>query len=351
MFNSSFADISSKELKILANSGEWSNYKPDNFDLVKTMGESAFRWSPEADAEQIEDSQLISRNPYIQFKPNALALGERKTKSGILIYKKYYSFDYKGRRELGKIIKPNSKNFITLGCSFTLGTGLNDNETFPYFFNRGWSRGFNVYNMGIYGAGANDILDDLKSFKRFDDIPKTGGIVLYTAIFDHIERSLCTLNCYRNTYKSWVLKKSNYQYDSKTQTMVNKGSFAESRPVKGLLFSAIANISIFNNVNIPSELTDEQIEHYILMLVEMKKIVKEKLKADFYFTFYPGYYQHWDRIKKTLEKHQVKYVDLSDIDLKNITDRRDSIILDGHPTSLSSYLYAQIIGSRLPVLD
>lgn len=348
VFNYSFAVDTAQALKILANAGEWATYKPDNFDFVSKLGDAAFLWSTDANAESLDDQQLITRDPYIQFKPHAMVMAQRKTKSGIELYKKFYSFDAKGRRSIGMDIRPNRKNFIALGCSFTLGTGLNDNETFPYYFTLGHSRGLNVFNMGIYGAGANDILDDLKSFKRFEDIPKTGGIVLYTALYDHIERSLCTLNCYRNTYKGWVLKKSNYEYDSKNKTMVNKGSFADSRPIKGLLFNALASISLFDKLNIPPELTDSQIEQYVLMLVEMKKIVKEKIGADFYFTFYPGYYEYWDRIKAKLDKYQIKYFDLSDIDLKNVTDQRHAIILDGHPTKLASYLYANIIGKRLP---
>lgn len=334
-------------LKILVKNSKWATYVPENFNLVSKLGDGAFRWSTDAEAEQIEDSQLISRDPYIQFKPHALALAERKTKSGVVIYKKYYSFDAKGRRSTGSANLAQRKNFITLGCSFTLGTGLSDNETFPYFLMSSYNLE-NIFNMGIYAAGANDILDDLKSFKRFEDIPKTGGVVLYTAIYDHIERSLCTLNCYRSTYKPWVLKKSNYQYDSDSGKMINVGSFAESRPIKGKIYSWLANIDLFSKINIPPELTDDQIEHYVLMLVEMKKIVKEKLKAEFYFTFYPGYYEHWPRIKSKLEQHQIKYVDLSHIDLKDITDQRHSIILDGHPTSLSNYLYALLVSSRLP---
>jgi hypothetical protein len=334
-------------LKYLATSGSWKDYIPENFNLLKKLGPSALTWSTDAPAEDISDEKLITRDPYLIFKPNTTIAAKRITKTGLRIYDVKYSFDASSRRFTKKNTSVTKKNLILLGCSFTLGSGLNDSETFSFYLSE-LRPDYNVYNLGIYGAGANDILDDLKSFKRFEDIPKTRGIVLYTAIFDHIERTTCTLNCYRTTYKDWVLKKSNYVYDEKNQQLNRIGSFDESRPIKGLIFNLMANIRLFDKVNIPQELSDSQIVLYIQMLLEIKKISKEKLNSDFYFTFYPGGYEYWDKIKAALSKNNIKYLDLSKIDLKAASDNRNYIILDGHPTKLANYLYANLVHYRLP---
>ena len=334
-------------LKLLAKEGVWKNYVPDNYELVTKLGDRAFSWSNDSESEKIEDSQVVTKDPFIIFKPDFTINTQRKTKSGILIYKAKYTFDAKSRRYTHGQKNPNNKNIIALGCSFTLGTGVNDQETFPFYLSE-LRKDYSIYNLGIYGAGANDILDDLRSFKRFEDISHKGGFVLHTAIFDHIERSLCTLNCYRVTYRDWVLKKSNYVYDEKNNILINKGSFAASRPAKGLVFQLLAGISLFDKINVPRELTNEQIEHYVRMLSEMKRISQEKLNSDFYFTFYPNFYEKWDRIKKSLEKHQIKYIDLSNIDFKEATDKRNVILLDGHPTKLANYLYASLLHQQLP---
>ncbi len=343
---SSIDCVFAADFKAIANDINWKNYRPDNFDLVKKLGENAFNWSTDADAEKIDEEQVLSREPYLIFKPHAVMQGERKTKSGIQLYKVKYSYDEHSRRTTGVPAVVGNRNILLLGCSYTLGTGLNDRETFASYLGE-LRKDFNVYNFGIYGAGANDVLDDLHSFRRFSDVSLSGGIVVYTAIFDHFERSLCSLNCYRNTYRDWVLKKSNYQFDQQSSALVNTGSFSSSRPIKGLLYNLMARIPLFDGINIPSELTDEQIDLFSLMLAEMKQTSKDKLNSEFLFTFYPGQYQHWDRIKVSLKKHKIKFIDLSKVNLKRDTEGRNLIVLDGHPTKLSNAIYAGLLHSHL----
>jgi hypothetical protein len=154
-------------LKYLATSGAWKHYIPENFNLLKKLGPSALTWSTDAPAEDISDEMLITRNPYPIFKPNITVKAKRITKAGLKIYDVKYTFDASSRRFTKKNSLVTQKNLILLGCSFTLGSGLNDSETFPYYLNE-LRPDYNVYNLGIYGAGANDILDDLNSFKRFE---------------------------------------------------------------------------------------------------------------------------------------------------------------------------------------
>ena len=192
------------------------------------------------------------------------------------------------------------------------------------------------------------MLDDLRSFNRFADISKVGGVVVYTAISDHFERTFCTLNCYRPTYRDWVLKKSNYEFDPKSSVLINRGSFRSTRLFKGPIFTALAAIPLFDNLNIPRELTDSQIELFVRLLSEMKQISREKLNSDFYFTLYPQMYQHWPRIKAELEKQQIKYLDLSDADFGKVTNYSHVIPRDGHPSKLANSLYAELLNQILP---
>ncbi|MGZ3691125.1 MAG: hypothetical protein ACXVAX_06465 [Pseudobdellovibrio sp.] len=336
-------------LSYLSNNPPWNSYVPNNNDIFKKRGDGAFFWTNDAEPEQVPDSKLVTRDPVLVFKPNVTIEAERKTNYGVSIYKTKYTIDAFSRRliENKKEDIENKRNLIFLGCSFTFGTGVADDENFPYYMSQ-YRPNFNVYNLGIYGAGANDILDDLRSFSRFKDISKTGGVVVYTAIFDHIERSICNTNCYGKTYRDWVLKKSNYQYDPENQVLVNRGSFQESRPITSMIYGLLSKIGLIDSINIPSKLSDEQIELYVMMISEMKKTAKDKFNADFYFTFYPGYYNEWERIKPFLKKYNIKYLDLSKMDLKESSGNRHAIILDGHPTKLAHYLYASILNYQLP---
>lgn len=314
---------------------------------MSAAAEDLLIWSNDAPAESISDSDIITRDPFIVFRPGLVTAAERRTKSGILIYKATYKFDAHSRRETATNQNSNYQNILLLGCSYTLGTGLNNDETFGYFLSQ-MRRQHNVYNLGIYGAGANDVLDDLRAFTRFSDISQKGGVVVYTGITDHLERTFCTLNCYRPTYRDWVLKKSNYEFDFKTEKLINRGSFRDSRPIKGPLFSLLAAVPIFDNVNIPRDLTSGQIELFVRMLAEMKHLSKEKLNSDFYFTFYPQQYAHWPRFKAELEKQQIKYLDLSNADFAKTTGNQHVILRDGHPSKLASQLYAELLNQHLP---
>lgn len=336
-------------LSYLSNNPPWNNYLPANYDIVKKKGDAAFYWSNEADPEKIDDHRLVMRDPYIIIKPSSVVEVERKTNSGVVIYKRKYTVDEMSRRltPVKKDEIDTRRNLIFIGGSFTFGTGLADDETFPYYFSQ-YRPNFNVYNLGIYSAGANDMLDDMRSFARFTDIPKTGGIVFYTAIFDQIEKSVCQLGCYTSPGRKSVLKKSNYQYDSVSQGLVNRGSFESSQPITTIIFDLLGKIGLIDTISIPFKLTDDRIELYVMMIAEMKKISRDRLKADFYFTMYPGYYENWDRIKPFLKKYGIKYLDLSKMDFKTATNQRHSIVYDGDPTPLSNYLFASLIHHQLP---
>ena len=331
----------------LASTEPWKSYVPKNFELVKKLGDSAFFWSMEAPPEEFPESKILTKTPYLLFKPNVILDAERKTTNNILIYRTRYTIDAKSRRLVQKRDDFFNRNLIMLGCSFTFGAGLADDETIPFYLSN-YRTNYNVFNMGIDGAGANDVLDDLRSFKRFDDISNKGGLVVYTAVSDHIQRSICNLNCYGRSYRDWVLKKSNYQYDKESQTLVNRGSFEDSRPITGMIFGILAKIGLIDSVSFPLTVTDEQLELYVLMVEDMKKIAKEKLNSEFYFVFYPGTYEEWGRIKPLLKKYNIKYLDLSKVDFKTATNKRHSIILDGHPTKLANYLYASLLHYQLP---
>lgn len=335
----------------LSNNPPWKSYVPQNFEIYQKKGDAAFFRTSEDKPEALAESKLLFKTPFTVFKPNVTVDAERKTVAGQTIYKTKYGIDSYSRRVVENAPAANGeskRNALFLGCSFTFGTGVADDETFPYYFSK-YRPNFNVYNFGIDGAGANDVLDDLKSFKRFSDISKSEGLVVYTAINDHIERSVCNISCYGKSYRDWVLGKSNYQYDPESQSMVNVGSFENSRPVTTMIFGVLNKIGLIDSINFPTKYSNEQLESYVMMVAEMKKISKEKFNSDFYFVFYPGNYgDDWERIKPILKKYSIKFLDLSKMDFKAATGGRHSIILDGHPTKLSHYLYASLIHHQLP---
>ena len=50
-----------------------------------------------------------------------------------------------------------SKKAFCFGCSFTLGHGLPDNETWPYILNEKLGKDWSVYNFGVYGSSFEEM--------------------------------------------------------------------------------------------------------------------------------------------------------------------------------------------------
>ena len=94
------------------------------------------------------------------------------------------SIDYDSRK----------KSIITIGCSFTYGYGLEQNETLAYKLQQATNR--KVYNRGANGWGPQFVLKDIQTSKFFnefkteshdDEIVKPEYII-YTFIPDHVRR-------------------------------------------------------------------------------------------------------------------------------------------------------------------
>ncbi len=87
---------------------------------------------------------------------------------------------------------PQKRPILTIGCSYTYGSGLEDNQTFAYKLNKYTGR--TTYNRGILGAGPQLVYRQLtdKNFKN--DVPDA-EYVIYTFIHHHLYRQLLILTC------------------------------------------------------------------------------------------------------------------------------------------------------------
>ncbi len=76
-------------------------------------------------------------------------------------------------------------SIILMGCSFTYGIYINDNETFSWQLSKYTKR--NVYNLGLPGGSPREMLDMFRTNKIYDfDIDKNNiEYVIYTYIWDH----------------------------------------------------------------------------------------------------------------------------------------------------------------------
>jgi len=114
------------------------------------------------------------------------------------VYDVYYSTDGLGRRipstnDVDDTLSPESvknKHAIFLGCSFTFGSGLSYNSTFPALFEHMYPN-FKSYNYGVHGYGPNHnclLFDEGINTINNNTVPEDSGFCLYSYIGHHLNR-------------------------------------------------------------------------------------------------------------------------------------------------------------------
>ncbi len=104
-----------------------------------------------------------------------------------LVYDATYTSNELGNRITPK--NPNAKTAVLLfGCSFTIGEGIQDQETFAYKLGQKLGEQYQVFNLGLHGYGTHHIYTIIKSqlpeLKKYDNI-----LVYYLALRTHAERA------------------------------------------------------------------------------------------------------------------------------------------------------------------
>ena len=104
----------------------------------------------------------------------------RKTMGKQLVYDVAYTFSGQGAR----VTKGdrNGDTWLFMGCSFTFGEGVNDDETLPAYFSAGLGHQANVVNLGFHGYGPHQMLRSLETdrLRPLIDLhdPRARGILI-----------------------------------------------------------------------------------------------------------------------------------------------------------------------------
>lgn len=83
----------------------------------------------------------------------------------------------------------NTPSIVLMGCSFTYGSLLNDDETFSYQLSKYTKKP--IYNLGIRGGGPREMLYILRNKKWLNKLTKNNNnteYIIYTYIYDHQRR-------------------------------------------------------------------------------------------------------------------------------------------------------------------
>ncbi len=266
-----------------------------------------------------------------------------------LVYSVHFTFDSHGRR-----ITPqnpqNQYNILMFGDSYTLGEGVNDEQSAPYQLGK-FRPDSQVYNFGISGGGPNDVLYELDDGKklRISDIPKKKSIVLYSYMDHHLERLFARSLAFQDEV-NWLLTKPYYaEEDGK---VVYKGFFDHDRPALNAFYKIWNSSALLNffDVSWPPQFSKRHFDFFGDVLKSIENAAKKDFGDDteFYFVLYPGASDAFGpQLKKAAEERGLKVLDYTDLDISKVTDGKPRIPIDRHPSPVTQFVFAWLLNRDL----
>ncbi len=287
-------------------------------------------------------AKALKLDPYWIGIPNCRArVTLKKAHSHRTVYDTYYSFESHGLRVI-PAAKSNSENFLLfLGCSFTWGEGVSDENTFANQITKGFS-GFNGFNLGMGGYGPNSNLAVLENGKldiRMQAIKGNNGIAVYTYIDDQLRRLLGSA--------SWIGNSDSLTdpyFTLRNQRLTRNGSFQSGRPFRTFIYSQLSKLALLRYLKLdPPGIDEADIEFFVSVIKEMQSILVSQYHVKrFIFSAFSNPSLYMERLKPKLEREGIEVFDFSTFPAYEITKGRNLNFGNGHPTALGYKLYSDL---------
>ena len=143
-------------------------------------------------ATHLYEKSLSVPDPVLGYVPKAnekMRIAARRMHGNEVLYDVLYSRDEEGRRITPDRGDKADTAILLFGCSFAVGYGLNDQETFAWQLGEMLGEKFQVFNYGFHGYGAHQMLALVES-SRLDALVRRYKQVyaLYLTIRGHAAR-------------------------------------------------------------------------------------------------------------------------------------------------------------------
>ena len=280
-------------------------------------------------------------------RPNT-KVDSKKIINGRLVYDVVYSMDASSLRITPNSNENSKKCLLFFGDSFTIGEGVNDNETLPFYLNEALGAKFRVYNFGFHGYGPHQALALLKSDAIKDKLSPCIKIHSFIEILpDHIKRA--------NSFSPWEdtlaprfkLKNGNLIWINEKKNIFDK---LERRIFlllkKSYLFESIFKYKYSSRYN----------ALFFALLEEIDKSLQDSFNSKINLIFFDSNNLSSDLeitqsrdIDEFLKKSKIKYFRLSDLS-PSYKNNRLSLgldICDLHPNSRFNKEIALALISKL----
>ncbi len=230
------------------------------------------------------------------------------------------------------------KDFLAFfGCSFTVGTGVNDDETFPYHLAT-TMKDWHVYNLGIGASAPNMMLALLQSDRLKKKIKENSGIFVYMG-GGHLQRAN---GFYMES--EWMRDTPFYEKD-KSGHLVRNGSFDTANPRRLAIYDFVRSLQKnlfpqfhFNWPRISKSHIDYSCDLIAAAVAEAKKLNKNAKLLVFSHPLYPIEPEVIRCLRArsiSVLEHPLSYIAPTDL------------YMDGHPTASFNKKFAAILAKDL----
>lgn len=229
------------------------------------------------------------------------------------------------------------------GCSIAFGFGLNDDQTFPYYFQK--NSAYNAYNFGFTGYGTNHMLARLNYQNMNEVVSEKEGIGVYVFFWDHIERAIGSMD----RYVKWVSNAPYYYMDD--NKLVRKKAFKDGRYYTSKIYEKIYQSSIINyfEMGFPISLNEQHFELVTEMVLESKKeFEKQTGSKEFYLVIYPSFANpDKEDLQLFLRILKRKGVDCIDLSANYTYGSKSTLKGDPHPNAATNELLSKRLINEL----
>ena len=263
------------------------------------------------------------------------------TKGNKVVYDVLYSTNRYGLRVsphdlrlAGDKTRSDFKNAVFFGCSFTVGEGLNDNETLPYLFEERSRGRYRSYNFGFHGYGPHQMLRIIET-GLLDEViaDKKPALAVYLALIEHVERV-----CGNYPQVFFGSCGPRYQLDSSGEIKYTgkiRNKFVASVMVKMCRSHLIRNTltKLFGWKRTP-----EDLRLFLKVIEKSKELFTQKYNADFYVLLWTNRSdKDYDYVLSELKRKNIKVITTEEI-FRKYDDPEENYLIknDGHPNKLAN---------------
>jgi hypothetical protein len=273
--------------------------------------------------------------------PPGVVAESRKFTGDHLDYDVVYSIDSNGHRLTAASNDPHADNVLFMGCSYTFGQGLNDNQALPQLFSALTDKRYNVINFGVPTYGLHQEVRTLELGRPEPLLTQGKRYIIYSAIADHANRAMAAY--------TWTVQGPAYRLgpDGIAQYYGNLNSVASGM----VLTTLTRSLFIGNYVLTPfmAKRTPDPIPLYIGLVKRARQLAEQKYHASFIMIFWDDKEPLEPSVKAALDQAGIHYIPVTSIipDLNSNPAPYRVSPFDPHPSEAANRPIAAYLAQHL----